>query len=304
MSLLRSAWLDTLAEQLFTENEFLNYCLNWDAYARAGFKDVTIPQSGAGSEVVRNRNVFPATVTERTDGDIKFEMNHYSATPRRVRGLTTLQYSYPYRESILRQDSAIMKQMVAEDILYSWRAEQAKFIIPTSGDAVAASVNSTATGQRKKATLQDLLTVEKVLTDAFIPKAGRIGIISTQTKIDLLTDTKIEDTFIAKDLANYKEGEIVRVAGFQLIVRPTVLVYNGAGTLAKLPGAAGATTDNDASLFWHPNYVGKAMGNTEVYYNAGRAEHYGDLFSSETYAGGSKYYADGTGVVALVQKPI
>lgn len=298
--LLRSAWMATIAEQLFADNEFLNYSLNWDEYVNEGYADVTVPQSGGASNVVRNRSVFPAEASERADGDIKYTMVDYTSDPRRIRNLSKRQFSYDYRGSILRQDTAIMKQLMAEDILYSWRAEVSKFILRTTGADVSVA-NGVVTGTRKKATMFDFLRAEKVLTDAYIPKAGRLAIISTQTKLDLLTDPEIADTFIAKDLANYKEGEIVRVGGFNVMVRPTVLTYNGAGSQAKLPAAAAAATDNDTSLFWHPNYVGRSLGNMEVFYNAAQATSYGDLFSTEAQAGGSKFYGDGRGVIALVQ---
>lgn len=299
--LLRSAWMATLAEQLFADNEFLNHSLNWDEYVRAGYADVTIPQSGGASNVVRNRSVFPAQASERADGDIKYTMVDYTSDPRRIRNLTQKQYSYDYRGSILRQDSAIMKQFMAEDILYTWRAEQLKFILRTTGDDTDVS-NGILAGTRKKATMHDFLRAEKALTDAFIPKAGRLALISTQTKLDLLTDPKIEDTYISKDLANYKEGEIVQVGGFSVMVRPSVLTYNGAGTQAKLPGTAQAANDNDASLFWHPNFVGRSMGNMDIFYNPAQATSYGDLFSTEAQAGGAKFYDDGRGVIVLVQK--
>lgn len=299
--LLRTAWLTQIAEQLFKDNSFLAKAINWDEYVVAGVKTVVIPQSGAGSEVVRNRTVFPAVPAERVDGDISFDMVDYTTTPRRVRKLQQRQYSYDYRGSIISQDMAIASEMAAEDVLYSWRAEIPKFIFKTTGGNVNASANSTATGQRKAATLHDFLIADKIFTDNIIPKAGRQAMITGQMKLDLLEDPAIKGTFIYQQLANYKEGEIMRIAGFDVEVRPTVQIWNADGTVAKLPGAADAATDCEAAAFWHPNFVGRSVGNMDAFYNADRAEHYGDLLSFELQAGGTKRYTNGRGVLSLVQ---
>ena len=299
--LFRTAWLKQVAEDIFKDNEFLQFALNWDEYVQDGVKTVTIPQSGTGSTVVRNRSSFPATVSERSDSDITYDMNDYTTDPRRVRSLLQKQYSYDYRASVIRQDTAKAKEMIAEDILYAWRAEVTKRILKTTGSAVAASVNSTATGNRKSFTFADLMRVDKAMNDDNIPKSGRIAVISSQAKLDLLNDPAVKGTQIFQQLADYKEGTISRVMTFDLMVRSTALTYNATGTAAKLSDAAQATTDCDAALFWHPNFVGRSMGNNQVFFNAGQATHYGDILSMELQAGGSKYYSDGRGVIALVQ---
>lgn len=299
--LFRTAWLRQIAEDLFRDNAFLEFSLNWDEYVNAGLKTVTIPQSGGASNVVRNRSVFPATVQERADGDIRFDMVDYTPDPRRVRGLLQKQYSYDYRQSVIRQDTAVVKQFMAEDILYAWRPELTKRIIKTTGSAVVGGANSTATGNRKAYTLADLMRVDKLMNDENIPQSQRKAVISSQAKLDLLSDPAIKGTQLFTQLADYKEGTISRVMNFDLMVRSTVLTFNGAGTAAKLPDATPATTDCDAALFWHPNFVGRALGNMDVRFNPDRAEHFGDLFSLQAQAGGNKFYADGRGVYSIVQ---
>ena len=299
--LFRTAWLRQIAEDLFKDNEFLNYALIWDEFVQEGIQTVVVGQSGGASSVTRNRSSFPATVSERSDSDISFDMTDYTSDPRRIRALLQKQYSYDYRASIIRQDTALIKQFMAEDIIYAWRAEQAKRILKTTGTAVAASANSVATGNRKAVTLADFVRADKVMNDDLIPQSGRKAIITPQAKMDLLNDPKVQGTNIFQQLTDYKDGQIAKVMNFDVMVRSTVLTYNAGGTTAKLPDAAGATTDCEASLFWHPLFVGRAVGNMEVFFNAGQATHYGDLLSLEAQAGGRKYYADGRGVVALVQ---
>ncbi len=299
--LFRTAWLRQIAEDLFKDNEFLNYGLNWDEFVQAGMLTVVVGQSGGASGVSRNRSVFPATVSERSDSDISYDMIDYTSDPRRIRALLQKQYGYDYRGSIIRQDTALMKQMIAEDILYAWRPEVTKRIVKTTGSAVIASANSVATGNRKAVTLADFVRCDKVMNDDNIPVSGRKAIITPQAKMDLLNDPNVQGTNIFQQLTDYKDGQVAKVMNFDVMVRSSVLTFNAGGTAAKLPEAAGATTDCEGNLFWHPLFVGRSVGNMEVFFNPGQAAHYGDLFSLEAQAGGKKYYADGRGVIGLVQ---
>lgn len=299
--LFRTAWLKQIAEDLFKDNEFLNYALNWDEYVQAGMLTVVVGQSGGASSVSRNRSVFPATVSERSDSDISYDMTDYTSDPRRIRALLQKQYSYDYRGSVIRQDTALMKQFMAEDILYAWRPELTKRILKTTGAAVVANANTTVTGNRKATKLEDFIRVDAAMNADNIPISGRKAVITPQMKMDILRDPDVKGTNIFQQLTDYKDGQVVKVMNFDVMVRSTVLTFNSGGTAAKLPDAAPATTDCEAGLFWHPLFVGRSMGNMEVFFNAGQATHYGDLLSLQAQAGGKKYYADGRGVIGLVQ---
>lgn len=305
MALERSIWLKEIREQLFKDNAFLNEAKNWDEHVTAGIKTVVIPQSGAASGVERNRNVFPATSQERPDSDVTYDMVDYTTNPRRVREIEKLQLSYDKLASVVSQDMANIKEYAAEDMLYAWRAEALNRIVRTSGGTVDATLSgvSGATGNRKRYTLADLLAVDKIMNDMNIPQSGRVALLSSSAKQDLLLDPEIKgNPALSTLLANYNEAALLKIANFKIYIRSTALRYTNASTpVAKLPSAAAATTDNDASLFWHPHFVGRSMGNIDVFHNEKQAEHYGDLLSMQLMAGGRKAETDGKGVVALVQ---
>jgi hypothetical protein len=301
-TLLRSAWMATLARKLWAENNFLLKSLNWDKYVREGFQDVTIPQESDDSgEVLTNVFTFPITVNERTDDGIKYAMNNYKLKPRRISNLAQLQYDHGFRDSVINSGGNLLNQTFALDILYAWRAEQAKFILKTTGDARDAALVG-STGQRKKTTMRDFLVADKIMNDALIPQSNRQALCSTQVKLDLLEDPEIlKNQALVNQLANYKTGTILQVCNFDLEFRPTVQVFNAAGTAAKTPSSTIAAGDRQASILWHPDFVGRSMGNTQVMYNPMRADYFGDLFSAETNGGGSKFYADGRGVISLIE---
>lgn len=300
MTLLRSVWLRQIARDLFKDNAFLDKSLNWNDEVKEGTKTVTIQQSGGRNTVKRNRTVFPAEANERTDSDITYDMVDYTTDPRRVRKLVEKQYSPEYRADVLRQDMETLREYVAEDILYAWRPELTKNIIKTTGGAVAASATPAATGNRKAMTFADIVKAQKLLTDALVPQGGRCALLTSQHQADLLLDPQLSQLVYAQ-LVNYKEGQILNLAGFDLMIRSKVLTFDATGQTAKLPDATAATTDCECSLFWHPSFVGRSVGNMDIFYNPNRAEHYGDILSFELQAGGSKFYSDGRGVIGVVQ---
>jgi hypothetical protein len=63
--------------------------------------------------------------------------------------------------------------------------------------------------------------------------------ITPQAKMDLLNDPKVQGTNIFQQLTDYKDGQVAKIMGFDVMVRSTVLTYNAAGSSAKLPDAAG-----------------------------------------------------------------
>lgn len=305
MALEQTIWIKAIREQLFADNAFLNESINWDEYVQAGVKTVTIPQSGAGSGYERNRSTFPAEATERADTDITYDMTDYTSNPRRVRELEKVQLSYPKLQSVLNQDMAIIKEGAAEDILYNWRVDAADKMVRTTGESVDATISGSkgATGSRKRYKFADFLAADKIMNDMNIPQAGRVALISGSAKQDLLLDPFIAgNSALSTLLANYSDAVVLKIANFRIYVRSRALRYTNASTpVAKTPSAANAATDNDGCLCWHPNFVGKSMGNIKTFYNPSVATHYGDLFSLEFQAGGRKVETDGKGCVAIIQ---
>ena len=91
------------------------------------------------------------------------------------------------------------------------------------------------------------------------------------------------------------------------MIRSTVVVYDNTGTpvikTVKDNGVPStpASTDNLGALAYHPSFVAKAMGNTEVMINEGVAEYYGSIVSAFQLFGASKMRTSQVGVVAIVQ---
>lgn len=299
MALLRQAWMRVIMENLFDENPHVDRAQNWDEYVNAGIKTVTIPQAGTPAGFERNRASLPATIAKRTDSDISFDMTNYTSNPTLVTELEEVQMSYAKMQSVSRNMLMSIKEGVADDILYAWRTENVAKNVTTTGANEPASLPG-STGNRKRIAFADLIKAATIMDNDKIPVNGRILMLPSTMYNTMFMDEDIKDNFNNK-LADLNKGILGEILGFTIMKRSVALRYTAAG-VAKLPSAATAATDSHAGLAWHPGFVGRSVGNINVYAdNAVRPEYYGRVISCEVNAGGKKSYTDGRGVVAIMQ---
>ena len=298
MSLLRTIWQRQIREQIFADNAFVTMCLDWDEYVKEGALDVVIPQAGLPAGYQRNRSVLPAPITRRVDGEIKYTMVDYTIDPRLVTQLEQKQLSYDKLVSEVRLMVANLKQGMALDILYAWRPELPSSIISTSGDAKPSTLTG-STGNRKMLTLNDIIDANTLLDNQNVDSEGRMIILPANLYNQVLKDKELKNNF-NQSLANQSTGKLGELAGFSVMKRSSVLIIDAAGTI-KLPDAPVAATDSQAAFFWHPNFVGRSLGNIDMYMDAVvRPEYYGKTSSGQAQAGGSKVYATQIGVGAIL----
>ncbi len=300
MAIERELWRSDIVDTLFAENPFLNRAIIADEFVLQG-KVVHIPQAGAPSAVSKDRSSLPATVTQRTDIDITYALNEFTTNPILIRNIDKLQLSYDKRQSVAGQDIAALNELVADWVLRNWAPTAAGSIVRTTGANRPAEVNATATGTRKKFTKEDILALQKKMNKDNVPKKGRVLLLPSEFLADLLEDEDLIKRDNAKE-ADYKEGVVLRLFGFEIMERSKVLTYTNAGTPApKDPGAAGATTDNNAALAWHPSAVERAMGDVTAFENIGDPTYYGDIYSFLLMMGGRIRRNDAKGIYAIVE---
>src|SRR6188474_2421936 len=144
MAIQKEIWTNHIQENLFKDNEFLNYAFNADQYVLQG-KVVHIPNAGSSPSVVKNRSSLPATVTQRTDIDITYAIDEFTSDPILIPNADTIELAYDKLSSALSDSEAALRQLVADWMLYNWRAENASSIVRTTGANVTAHLPS-ATG--------------------------------------------------------------------------------------------------------------------------------------------------------------
>ncbi len=300
MAIQREIWENDIVEGLYKENQFLTKAFNADAYVLAG-KVVHIPQAGAPSGVVKDRTALPAAVTQRTDVDITYALNEFTSNPILIPNIDMVQLSYDKRQSVIGENQNALNDAVADWMLRNWAPAGATQIVRTTGAARLGEANATVTGNRKKFTKEDILTLQKRMNKANVPKQGRVLLLPSEFLADLVADTDLIKRDSAGE-ANLKEGIVARLFGFDIYERSSVLTYTNAATpVVKDPGAAEAATDNATALAWHPTCVERALGTVKMFDNVGDPTYYGDIYSFLLMSGGRIRRNDGKGVFAVVE---
>lgn len=295
----REIWVDYIVRNLFKDNEFMLKAFSEDQYVLAG-KVVHIPQIGAKPVVVKNRSSYPATAVRRSDTDITYTLDEFTTDPQHIPNADLVEASYDMIDSTIGEHIGVLMDTVADELIYNWRVTAAGNMVRTSGDALAAHLDS-ATGNRKKFIWKDLKGAQLIMNKQNITKKERFSLVSSEMMSQLMDDADLLKRDYAREL-DMSNGTITRLFGFDLIERSDVLKYTNASTpVAKAVGAAAAATDNDAVLCWQKNAVARAKGEIDFFENLKDALYYGDVYSALIRMGGRKRRTNGEGVVTIIQ---
>jgi len=297
MAIQKEIWVAEIAANLFKDNTFLRRSRNDDAFVEG--KVVHLPQSGALPAVVRDRSSFPATITERTDTEVTYNLHSFSSDPTLIRDMDEIEVSYEKRQNVLDEHIGTLTDSIATYMAYAWAPNVAANIVRTTGAARPASAPG-ATGNRKKLTKADILSAKILMDKMDVPQSGRYLLLNAEMLGDLLEDT----TLLSRDFVqtpNLELGTIGRLLGFEVYVRSHVGRYAAGSNTPKDPDAANAATDEAFALAWHERFVRAARGEIKVFADEDVPQYYGSIFSAEVRAGGTAWYTDKRGVVAIIE---
>lgn len=293
-------WQNHIEKNLFKNNDFLLRSMDASQYVLEG-KIVHIPQAGATPSVVKNRSSLPASVTQRTDTDVTYNLDQYTTDPFLLNQAELIEASYDKRESVLAESEAALRQTIADTMIITWCPSAAASIIRTTGAAVPTHLTGT-TGNRKKFTVADLKKAMNLLNKQNIPMEGRVALMSADMYnqfTDELTATQYRDFSAAYD---EKSGILGRLFSFDIYMRSATCSYTNAATPVVQPyGTAAAADDNDTVLCWQQNTVERAVGSILFRERLNDPTYFGDVYSTEMRMGGRQRRTDGKGIIAIVQ---
>lgn len=306
MALDKEQWLADIQENLFKDNAIINRAVNHDGFVN--YKTVHVPQAGANPTITKNVGSFPASISQRTDSELTYSMDTYYVEPIHIeKGQETAFISYDKRMSVLSQNINTLEEALTNNALYKWAPSGSTRIVRTSGSTVSGALAPSATGTRKALQLVDILSAKAILDAENVPQSGRILLIPSDiynTQLLAIADVYQQQSYGSSALPS---GVVARIHGFDIMIRSTVCVYDNTATpVIKTVGDNGvpsspASSDNLACLAYHPSFVAKAMGNTEVFVDENNPAYYGSIVSALQIFGASKMRTAQTGVVAIVQ---
>ncbi len=308
MALNKELWLQTIQEQLFKNDEFLNV-VGQDHSSYVDNRTVHIPQAGTNPTISKNLTTFPAAIGSRTDVDLTYNVDLFYSQPIRI-GVDETQYiSYDKRASVMSAHLRKMRNVMGNNTLYNWAGGvPAASIIRTTGSATAKALAPSATGTRKDPTLVDFFTANSILDMQNLnPGDNRYAIVPANQYWALINDDAIKKNLEWGASPVAPTGKVPMVAGITLLKRSSVVVFDNTGTpVLKTVNDEGTpssptTTDNLGILIISESYVSRALGAIDVFTLDRDPSYYGDIISIVAAHGASKMRTNGEGIVALVQ---
>jgi hypothetical protein len=287
-----------IAKNLFPNNGFFRMAINDDDKATAS--KVILPQAGGVPNAVVNRTTYPLPVVTRQDTVTEYSINEISTDVTRIAYKDMLAANYSMSLEVVDDHSGVLQTKAFEDIAFRWSATGDRVVRTdgTSRSAIAAS----ATGNRLKATGNNVLGIKRKMDADEIPEDGRIALLNSEMLNDLLEDHNLLGQWQAGERMIVL-GKLEEIWGFKVFMRSTLLRYNNAGAAINL-GAQNpvlSATDDAGSLFWHPRFTRSAFYGVKTFIDLDDPSYQADLFSALVLCGGSKRYADGRGVYSLVE---
>jgi hypothetical protein len=301
MAINKELWVAEVKDQLFEGAEWIRRSTNHDAYVNNAI--VHVPNAGSLPAVQVNPSVFPLTISQRTDNDLTYNLKKIGTEPTLIQDWEAFQISYDKQSSVLRQHVGIINDMVALEAAYAWAvsgAGDAARIIRTSGTN-GTTLAPAATGTRKKLTYADITKAAERLDRDKVGRTGRVLVLDTGMYWELFSDTNLIQSDVMGRVT-LPEGVINRLAGFDIYLYNAPVVYtNASDPVKKAIGAAGASTDNLAGIFFQADSISNALGAINVYSDENKPEYYGSVFSAMVLHAAQVIRTDRAGVGAIVQ---
>ena len=300
MALNISIWQTTLVENLYPDNSFASKSVDDSAFVSA--HKVIIPNAGAPSKVQKNRTVKPASVNQRTDNDLEYEIDELTTDPIYIPNIDMVELSYDKRTSIISNDRAQLQNTAHENLLERWgKGVPASNVLLTTGTTERnAHTSDTATGKRKRITKEDLLAIMTRMDADNVPAEGRYLLLDAYMYADLLADLSESDKWMFQNSANMQTGVLGNLYGLNIMKRSKVLRVKTDKTL--LPwGEEAIAGELAAALAWHDKSVSRALGEVKMFDSTNNPMYYGDIYSFLLRTGGSVRRYDKKGIYLLAE---
>lgn len=293
MALNKQIWLSTIQENFYPNDSFAVHSVDDSAFV--SYKTVHVPNAGAPSGVAINRTQKPASVNQRTDNELTYDIDELTTNPIHIPNVDVVELSYDKRQSVLMNDRQQLQKAAMENLLYKWA--EVGTTIKTSGDTTTAHTSTTATGTRKKITKGDVLKIATKFNVDDVPLEGRYLLLDASMYNDLLADLTDKELSAYLASANAQGGVLGRLYGFDIMMRSRVLRLND-GAVVKWD-AEDAATEVAAALAWQQGCVSRAIGEIKMFDSTDDPLYYGDIYSFLLRTGGALRRYDKKGVVLL-----
>lgn len=292
----KQVWLNSLVENFFPSNSFATKSIDDSTFVNN--KTVHIPNAGAPSGVKTNRTEKPASVNQRTDQDLTYDMDELTTNPIYIPNVDTVELSYDKRNSILWNDRMELQKEAHQNLLYRWFQESKT--VETEGEAREAHTSDKATGNRKKMTKKAVMKLMVMFNQQDVPAENRYILLDSIMYADLLEDLTDKELSAFLNSADAQNGVLGKLYGFNIMQRSQVLRLTSAKKLLKW-SEAGQATELAAGLAWQQECVSRALGEVKMFDSMDNPTYYGDIYSFLMRVGGSYRRYDKKGIACIIE---
>ena len=300
--LLKRLFTSEIQPQLFPGGSWLSRSMNDDQYVNVN--TVELAHSGTLPSVKVDRVVLPAGIGKRTDVPTNYQLKELTTDPTLLQDSEALVVAYGKRASILDQHIKMQREKMQNLALYAWAAGAATYRASTGTGRAAGGPSQS--GNRKAFTMADIAAVQqRFYSDNINPEleaVNGVAILTPRQYGDLLGIAQFTDAD-KYGSSNIPSGVVKRALGFDFYVRSSVVVLNSSDAL-KAEDAAAASGDQDAAIFYSPDYVRRAVGAIKTYVDEDKPEYYGSIFSTMVRFGAIAARNDNKGVYLLFEDTV
>jgi hypothetical protein len=307
-------WDTYLARNLYKGYEWIKRAKNRSEFVKGNI--VHIPQSGARPNARRNRTIYPIPVVKRNDTDILYVIDEISTDSTPVFEAEKWELSYQKAPSVIQDHMESLNIRTAQNALYRWFGKNPNASSLGSGNIVRMSGGTTgrlltgATGTRKLIIVNDIAEAKGLLVEQTKKESNpgkRALFVDEDMYQDLLLDAVFADEKYYKKIgAEFKDGDLVKIHGFDIIRTDVMPRFDNSGTpLAKDSldeTVTNAASDNNFVGLVDFDFVHYAESAVKLFYEADAPEYQADIVNGQNRTGASRERVDDVGVIAIVQE--
>lgn len=311
-NLIAEYWISAVEENLFESNKYWNYAQDHSEWADNGV--IHVPNAGAVQTFVMDPTVYPLPISPRSDNSLDYNIHNFASNVWMIQDAEKIFIKYEKVKSMVYSMNGQLNEVLGNITPYLWAngiSGVAASIQFTSGATSSLMLpqyaGNIATGSRKLPTLADVAAVKQILDNQFVSGEGRHMLFPSLMWNNgvLGLSNIIINQYYNNNVPVTPTGGTVPIFGFETHIRPNALYTDASGNLLAYNTSTGlpktpATSDCAAAIAWHPDYVTKATGTTQLYYEPNKAAFQGDLMSIRVLYGASYLRSDLKGVVLLV----
>jgi len=249
----KEVWISQILEKFYPASSFLRYVKDMSVLVEND--KINLAQAGVDPTVLVDNNAYPIPSTTRTDSPISLELRKLETENTIIRRPDEIEHSYDKVESVIYGHRMALQTKSLELAAYAYAPVQDSADTPV----VAVTGENNSTTGKKRIRIEDILTLKRRFDNKDVPFEERYLVLHPSHVEDLI----LLDTKVFKDITDFKNGQPLRFAGFNLLQCRRNAFYRAGLKMAFNP--ATLATDDFCSFAFHSAEVMKADGELYMY---------------------------------------